>query len=133
MSGIFDEIDIKESTGEVDLSDNPIVEIYNNSIQGVLCTTARFVLSTEGTSYCGCSGTGPDAQINCHCRAGSVGLNDDATSTAPYACRIPIITSVGVIALQKGMDATVRTVVRALRVGLWRSLEKSLLLYLWLA
>ena len=38
MSGIFDEINIKESTGEIDLSDNPIVEIYNNSIQGVLCT-----------------------------------------------------------------------------------------------
>ena len=120
MSGIFDEINIRENTGEIDLSDNPIIEIYNNSIQSVLCTTARFVLSTQGTfgvslflpksdntlthththtkgtSYCGCKGTGPDASIFCHCRAGSVGLNDDATSMTPYACRIPIITDVGV-------------------------------------
>lgn len=93
MNGIFEGVNIKENTGEIDLSDNPIVEIYEDSIQDILCDTARFVLSTDGTSACACNST--TRSIFCSCRGGSAG-SSNSTVGPPTACKIPIITSIGV-------------------------------------
>ena len=92
MNGIFMGMIVKSGVGEIDMSDNPIVEIYENSIQNTICDTARFVLSTSGTSWCNCQ----SGNVVCQCRGGSIALSADSNTPAG-ACRIPNITSVGVL------------------------------------
>lgn len=104
----FGGITISKDTGEIDLSDNPIVEILENSIQSVICTTARFVLTTTGTSYCSCH----DDVVTCYCRGGSLGQTN-SRGVDPTSCVIPNITSIdvdcSVVQDQNGCDGSGNT------------------------